>query len=522
MNIRNRLLMFSTAQLVVFGALCAIAFVSFERTVMPLFDTLLRGKAEWMTRIVSSQLDVALGADDPSLIAAEVQYVRDDPDFRYVVVRDADGNVVFSRGTSPRGELFGSTPYAPTVGGDEIRTWAPVSLEGLSLGSVAVVFSTARLDHIQTVTKQVAIGVAVLWVLALGYSVLFARSFVAPIRTMMDFSRTVANGSLSQRLTILPPGELGELRDHLNGMTADLEERERERKIAGAKAEVMQQELISVSRMAGMAEIATGVLHDVGNVLNSLNVSVSIIDNAVRNSRIAGFTKTVDVFEAHPGGLIAFLATENGRVVPGYLSSVAKRLAKENAQLLGELASVTRNIDHIKSIVTMQQSYARPGGFLELVALGPLIDDALRMGESSFANHGIELVKDYGDTETITTDRHKLLQILINVISNARHAVKDVDRSTRRITVGVRASSEGVEIAIADTGVGIPPGNLDKIFQHGFTTKKGGHGFGLHASANTARELSGTLSVASEGEGAGATFTLMLRAQMKGHHELAI
>jgi C4-dicarboxylate-specific signal transduction histidine kinase len=255
-------------------------------------------------------------------------------------------------------------------------------------------------------------------------------------------------------------------------------------------------------------------------VLNSLNVSVWVIGEQVRNSRTAGLTKSVEMFDNFPGGLPAFLGTEKGKLVPGYLSSVSKRLAEENATVLSEVASVIRNIDHIKSIVAMQQSYARPGGFTERVALASLVDDALRMGAWSFAKHGIEVVKDYAEGATVVTDRHKLLQILINLISNAHHALEDADHKPHRLTVSVRRTADGFEIAIADTGVGIPAENLDKIFQHGFTTKKGGHGFGLHASANAARELSGSLCVASEGPGSGATFTLALPAEPEGNHAL--
>jgi signal transduction histidine kinase len=196
---------------------------------------------------------------------------------------------------------------------------------------------------------------------------------------------------------------------------------------------------------------------------------------------------------------------------------VSRRLSEENAKMLDELASVNRHVDHIKTIVAMQQSYARPSGVKELVAIGPLIDDALHMGESSFAKHGIEIVKDYSDDITIACDRHKLLQIMINLISNARHALKDLRATTpdhrgpHQLTVRVRSTANTLTIAVADTGIGIPAENLEKIFRHGFTTKQGGHGFGLHASANAARELGGSLQVSSDGPGTGATFTLELQ-----------
>jgi signal transduction histidine kinase len=360
--------------------------------------------------------------------------------------------------------------------------------------------------------------VLLLWIAALAYSIVFSRAFVSPIRAMMDFSRTVADGSLSKRIDIDAPGELRDLRDNLNQMTADLERREHERKLDAQRAEEMQRELLSVSRMAGMAEVATGVLHNVGNVLNSLNVSVSVIGEQVRGSKVDALAKSVEMFVGHPGGLPAFLDTDKGRILPGFLSSLSKRLASDNDKLLDEIGSVTRNIEHIKSIVAMQQSYARPTGVLERVPLATLIDDALRMGEASFSKHGIEVVRQYeDDASVVTTDRHKLLQILINLISNARHALKDRAAPPQRLTVSVRRDAANTTIAVHDTGVGIAPENLSKIFQHGFTTKKGGHGFGLHASANAARELGGTLIAESAGVGCGATFTLTLPIPMDGH-----
>jgi signal transduction histidine kinase len=517
MKLRDRLLLFSTAQLLVFGALFALAYGAFERSILPMFDSLMRSKIERVARMVSGELDVPLGADDRALLARTVADIVGDPDFAYIAVRDARDRVVYSEGKAPRDPLFGGTQYASHKVEGHVHAWAPIRLEGLQLGSVAIAFSTARFDDIAVWAKRIAIGATMAWLVALIYSMLFARALVTPIRSMMDFSRKVAGGTLSERLATDAPGELRELRDYLNQMTAELEHREAERKLAAARAEEMQSELLSVSRMAGMAEVATGVLHNVGNVLNSLNISVSMISDQVRASRVSGLTRSIELVDSFPGGLPAFLETEKGKVLPTYLSSVSRRLSEENAKMLDELASVNRHVDHIKTIVAMQQSYARPSGVKELVAIGPLIDDALHMGESSFAKHGIEIVKDYSDDITIACDRHKLLQIMINLISNARHALKDLRATTpdhrgpHQLTVRVRSTANTLTIAVADTGIGIPAENLEKIFRHGFTTKQGGHGFGLHASANAARELGGSLQVSSDGPGTGATFTLELQ-----------
>jgi signal transduction histidine kinase len=525
MKLRDRVLLFSTAQLLVFGAVFVLAYGAFQSSVLPMFESLVASKSERVARVVGGELRTALGPDARERLARTTAVLVTDPDFTYVIVRGEDRRPVFVHGSAPRGAMFDGQPYLAHVADGHVRTWAPITVDGTPLGSIAVVFNTARFDAIDSWARRLAAGVALIWLFALGYSLVFTRQLVKPIRAMMDFSRKVAGGELSERLAVAAPGELRELRDYLNQMTAELERREAERKITAAHAEDMQNELLSVSRMAGMAEIATGVLHNVGNVLNSLNVSVSMISDQVRSSRIAGLTRSIELVASFPGGLPAFLETDKGKVLPTYLTSVSRRLSEENAKVLEELGSIDRHVNHIKTIVATQQSYARRSGIIEPVPISSLIDDALRMGESSFAKHGIEVIKDYPSTLTLMTDRHKILQIMINLISNARHALKAHREAVagalpapQQLIVRVRQVDGIVAIDVADNGVGIPAGNLDKIFQHGFTTKQGGHGFGLHASANAARELGGSLRVASGGEGRGATFTIELPAAISENH----
>jgi len=510
MKLRHRLFLFSTGQLVAFGVVFGLAFWAFQRKVMPMLQELLREKSESLVMLLSKDFDLALAAQDPKLMVSKFESLDREPDFEYVVVRDATGATVAVHGSESADDVFAGPSNTATVGAHAIVIWAPISLEGLPLGSVGIALNTTRFATLARWARWLALGVTVSWLVALGYSIVFARSFVSPIRAMMDFSREVAGGELSRRLEIAPPGELRDLRDYLNQMTAELEHREQARKIAAGRTEEMQRELLAMSRMAGMAEVATGVLHNVGNVLNSLNISVSLIDERVRNSRVAGLAKATALFDAFPGGLPAFLETAKGKVLPGYLASAASSLLADNACVVAELTSVTRNVDHIKSIVAVQQAYARPSSLSEPILLASLIDDALRMGASAFAKHSIEIIKDYADDVSVVSDRHKLLQILINLISNSRHALADGGAVNQRLTVSVRAEAPGVMLAITDTGVGIPAENLARIFEHGFTTKQQGHGFGLHASANAARELGGTLVASSAGPGTGATFTLAI------------
>jgi signal transduction histidine kinase len=160
--------------------------------------------------------------------------------------------------------------------------------------------------------------------------------------------------------------------------------------------------------------------------------------------------------------------------------------------------------------VAMQQSYARRGGITDTLDIRALVEDSLRMNEGAFSRHGVSLVRDFQEVPLITVDKHKVLQILVNVIRNAKYACDESKGAEKRVTVRVRAADGMVLLSVIDTGVGIAQENLERIFNHGFTTRKDGHGFGLHSSALAAKELGGMLRAESAGPGQGATFTLTL------------
>jgi signal transduction histidine kinase len=274
----------------------------------------------------------------------------------------------------------------------------------------------------------------------------------------------------------------------------------------------LEDELLAMSRRAGMAEVATGVLHNVGNVLNSVNVSVALVDEGLRNARAASLAKTVAVAVAHPGGLAGFAATDKGQRFGDYLCRAATEIGDANGRLREELRSIAANVDHIKAIVATQQSFARAAPMRELVDLLEIFEAALRLGETDRAHH-IEIVRELETMPRILTDRHAVLQILVNLITNAGKAVAETP-GARRVTLRARRAGSYVDLSVADSGVGIPPENLERIFQHGFTTRADGHGFGLHSSANAARALGGSLVAASDGTDCGATFTLHIPADM--------
>ena len=287
-------------------------------------------------------------------------------------------------------------------------------------------------------------------------------------------------------------------------------------KEAEAKVEQIHRQLLEASREAGMAEVATSVLHNVGNVLNSVNVSVALLRQALTRSRIDYVAKAAALLSEHSPDLADFLINNSkGKSLPGYLQDLGDALRQEKKAFQAEVESLAGNIEHIKVIVSMQQSLAKPGGVMEELEPKELIEGALQINGASLQRHGVQLAREYDTVPKVLADRSKVVQILVNLVTNARKALEQNKRDQRALRLGIRPGTGSVRISVTDNGVGIAAENLTRIFAHGFTTRKDGHGFGLHSSALAAREMGGSLSVHSDGPGKGATFTLELPVTAK-------
>ncbi len=292
-----------------------------------------------------------------------------------------------------------------------------------------------------------------------------------------------------------------------------------ERKRVQAEADKAHGELLVVARKAGMAEVAIGVLHNVGNVLNSINISGSVLADRLRQLKSERLSKAVSLLREHENDLAAYLTRDaKGKQMMPYLEMLASHVATEQAGALQELEDLARNIEHIKDIVAVQQSYATHVGLIESVQVIDLVEDALRMNATGLQRHEIQTTREYDPNPPIVqADKHKLLQILVNLIRNAKQACDESSRADKQLVVRVFNGHGTVKISTTDNGIGIPAENLDRIFNHGFTTRKDGHGFGLHNSALAAKEMGGHLHVSSPGSGQGATFTLELPVSKQDH-----
>jgi signal transduction histidine kinase len=337
----------------------------------------------------------------------------------------------------------------------------------------------------------------------LAVAVLLAMLWISLLRRRVD-ERT---GELRAEIETRKQTET-KLEEKTRLLEAEIEERKR----IEQDAEEAHQEVVRASRLAGMAEVATGVLHNVGNVLNSVNVSAELVAQRVRKSRLQGLTKLADLVDQRADQLGRFLTEDPaGRQVPFYLRQLDHYFRDEQKAQEDELRTLRESVEHIKEIVAMQQTYARSATLVEKLPPSEVIEDALRIHAGAFSRHNVEVRKEFEEVPPFVVDKHKLLQILVNLFSNAKYACEECKGTGKRVVVRLRLGGAGrVVIEVQDNGVGIAPQNLGRIFIQGFTTRRDGHGFGLHSSALAARQMGGTLVARSEGPGKGATFTLEL------------
>lgn len=421
----------------------------------------------------------------------------------------------------------------PEFGGPFFGYAQPFDYSGIEWGWIHVGLSLADYDRaVRSLYVRASLLAAGCLLFSLIASAVYARRLVRPLLDLTSAVGRVARGDLAARAVVHRRDEIHALAQSFNTMAAALEQRDHEleqrvfertrelREQIAAKERALahlaeaQQRLIETSRLAGMAEVATEVLHNVGNVLNSINVSSTLAIERVRQSEVASLPRLTALLAEHQEHLAAYLTEDpQGRQLPACLILLAPVLTREQAALLAELRSLRDRIDHIKAIVAMQQGYARVSGVPEPVVAAQLVEAALALNFAAAGGgaHEIRLERDFAELPPLLLEKHKLLQIVLNLIRNAQQALEASTVAPKVLTLRLlRPVPERWALIVADNGQGIAPENLTRIFTHGFTTRPHGHGFGLHASALAARELGGTLTVASAGLGRGAAFTLEL------------
>jgi signal transduction histidine kinase len=374
------------------------------------------------------------------------------------------------------------------------------------------------------------------------FSTTISQSVAARVARLVQAMKRVERGSFSEELRATGNDEIDVLTRQFNSMVqqlaqhdatirdlnmnlerkveertltlrlvhAELDKRNTDLESALTEVKQIQSQLVEVAHRAGMTEIATGVLHNVGNVLNSVNVSLSVLNESVCKSKVSSLGRVAALLNEHADKISA--ATDDPKInrIPEYLTLLSESLVEEQCQTDAELRNLTEKVQHIKNIISAQQSYTRRISFKESIDVHSLIEDLLAMHEPSIVKYRVTVIREFSALPRITIEKSKLLQVLDNLIKNALESMAITERESHVLLISTRNEVANVVVSIGDTGHGITDEQLKCIFRFGYTTKPYGNGFGLHSAAIAMNEMGGAIRVASGGNGQGATFSISL------------
>jgi signal transduction histidine kinase len=423
-----------------------------------------------------------------------------------VLANDSFSRAVGKSVTSLIGTDLGTLAWKPVAPSDSVTVdpWTRAIMDKQSLDNIPLLLNLPEGEPRKFIVNTVPImddGSTVRGALVSFHDV-----------TELDRANTQlkeANSELeSSRIQVLQKNE------ELETTNASLHVEIGERKKAEAEKQMLYQQLMQASRQAGMADVASSVLHNVGNVLNSINVSTDILLKTLRKPMVGDVCRIASLFREHQGDLQEFLTADpQGKQIPGYMSLVADSLSGSHQTIQGELETLVNKLEHVKQVILSQQDIAKMGSVREATRVVDLMEQALLMALPEPGKYRVHVSREYGIVPVIMTDRHLVLQILVNFIANAKDAMITQSGSIHRMSVRVGMAGDGtntVRLEVADTGCGISAENLPRLFTQGFTTKERGHGLGLHSAAISAKNMGGSIQAASAGVGHGATFTLSL------------
>lgn len=373
-------------------------------------------------------------------------------------------------------------------------------IEGDTLVLVRLVISRRIMQHGSIAARAAmwcSLGGAL--ITALGTGIALRRRVVEPLQEMADHATRVGvQDNLDARIRFRRNDEIGRLASTFNLMVARLAD--------------SRDKLQEAAHRAGMAEIASEVLHNVGNAVNSAGCSVEMLSERLESSRLPGLDMAISLLSEQAPRAAEFFATDpRGPKLINYLETLNGTLQREHGECLNELKRLNETVAHIRSVITSQQDHARKSDFRQKVDLEDLLNESLHINEQLLTGTGIRVHIEAPELPPLRLNRSRISQVLVNLQKNAILSMLSVPEKEHVLTIKVTAEAENtLAICVTDTGTGMSAEVQSRLFQQGFTTRSSGSGLGLHYCANVIRDLGGQISASSAGPGTGATFRITI------------
>ncbi|KAA3614046.1 MAG: HAMP domain-containing protein [Calditrichaeota bacterium] len=519
---------------VLIGLIALFIYLYFPANLQKFVLHQFQAKAHSISAMSAFNLSSALYFDDLETINETFASAKQNRDLVYIIVVDDSGKVIAShnlKGAPKARNHVTENQNLQSLESAVYSTKTPILINNQQIGTLYMGISLEQIiAHVEE-SKRTIFFVS-LAVFLIGILAVFGISnyITIPMIRMVKTVQLISDGDLSQRAQVTTRDEVGCLADNFNKMVENLEntqgelkeandrsenraeqlqEEMKERQKAEQEREAMHKELNEVARRAGMADVATSVLHNVGNVLNTVNTSISVIGETLERSKITGFFKATDLLKENIGDIEGFiLRNPKGKKLLEYYLKLEESLQNEQVILNKNIEKLEGKVSLINDVITAQQTYSNEGLYSEKLALSEVIDNAMKIQKNSMLQHKINLHKFYKTTPEIKVQKIKLVHILMNLYKNSKEAMFETDPIKRLFRIEVDNDVQYAWIRISDSGPGISEENLGKIFSYGFTTKENGHGFGLHSCANYMTEMGGKMWAEPNRDGAGATFVL--------------
>ena len=547
--------------------------IQLDRNIAMIRQGLVIRSASLARNTAMSAREAVAGFDFTFLQNLVAEVVRDDPEILYCMIMDRsrtvvahnDSSLVGSRLTGaldnkvgllmkktfPAKRPSGKIPveyFWPEKGkgGDKVlEAVFPVYSGDALWGVIRCGYTLAPLEEeiVRAQSEWTAqmrqVTINFLWILLLFFLVglavvtLLTRSFVRATKALHDGVRQVAAGDLDREIALqgIVCEEFAGLASSFNSMTERLRLMRQqldeyahslERKVEERTQELQETQGIMVRQAheAGMAEMAVGVLHNIGNAITPAQVGATALCNHLAESPFRS------KLEEALAPLRDFL--EGKRALPqaekeqclDIIRYLPAGVAEEFDRTVNELRSIIGKYRHIESIIRLQMRYARPIDNSEKLDINTLVKDALKILADDIGKRHITVEVHLGEVPPVRAEGAKLLQVLVNLIKNGYEAMDGCVGEERKLTITTKTREDNGQLlvlfSVTDTGCGFTEEEKKRFFSFGYSTKARGSGFGLHACANYMIANNGVIEAESEGPGKGARFSVLLPAAASG------
>ncbi len=272
---------------------------------------------------------------------------------------------------------------------------------------------------------------------------------------------------------------------------------------------ILHEKLVNEAHNAGMADVASGILHNFGNVMNSLQIELETLrDNTLHSPYVKHLENLYQLLE-QPTQLQEILHdSEKSHRLTALSQALRTQQVEDQDQQAAQLKRTLNQLQVMRSILQYQQNFIKGKESFQDIPIREALDLVLNIKHSVLNQNGIKLTIEGQDKELVHVHKYKFVHVITNLIVNSIDAMKETPMALRRIMISCQVETNALVLRFEDNGSGIPLEVRDRIFRYGFSTKSSGHGLGLHSSAIYMKEMSGTLKLASSQPVQGAAFEI--------------